>query len=332
MKEDYFVIINGSVMKHMDSNFAKLDKFEGVDFRRWQKKMHLFLSSMSVVYVLTTPLPEDGGDDATVEQIRKRAMWDNDDYVCRGLILNDMSDSLFDIYQNDESSKDLWDSLEAKYMVDDASSDPVIPLPLYPRDGEPSFIFSKGSDWSDGNISTLIHSSKRVFAKLDVSFFSAFLLSGTRVGGFYGGNTCSSMARIVNKKDLSSLSHVLVYKVPFKRCFISWSSIKEVISSMDMIWGSKKASWVIWNNVLTDKKRGWQIIRLESSKDVTVSSKIGDTSLVCSFRRIPRGGIEQNQFDSLVELVRSVTIVPSADRWNWNLESTGNLRGVASLR
>ncbi|GKA97955.1 zinc finger, CCHC-type containing protein [Tanacetum coccineum] len=85
------------------------------------KKMHFLLSSMSVVYVLTTPIPEDGGDDATVEQIRKRAKWDNDDYVCRGLILNGMSDSFFDIYQNVESSE-LWDSLEAKYMAEDASS------------------------------------------------------------------------------------------------------------------------------------------------------------------------------------------------------------------
>ncbi|GJT60801.1 zinc finger, CCHC-type containing protein [Tanacetum coccineum] len=33
----------------------------------------------------------DGGDDATVEQIRKRAKWDNDDYVCRGLILKMVS-------------------------------------------------------------------------------------------------------------------------------------------------------------------------------------------------------------------------------------------------
>ncbi|GJV57412.1 zinc finger, CCHC-type containing protein [Tanacetum coccineum] len=44
-------------------------------------------SVMSVVYMLTTPISEDG-DDATVEQLRKRAKWDNDDYVCRGLILN----------------------------------------------------------------------------------------------------------------------------------------------------------------------------------------------------------------------------------------------------
>ncbi|GJS43605.1 zinc finger, CCHC-type containing protein [Tanacetum coccineum] len=114
--------MDAAAMKHMASNFAKLDKFEGVDFRRWQKKMHFLLSNMSVVYVLTTPMPKDGGDNPTMEQVRKRAKWDNDDYACRGLILNDMSNSLFYIYQNVESSKKLWDSLEAKYMADDASS------------------------------------------------------------------------------------------------------------------------------------------------------------------------------------------------------------------
>nr|GEW06801.1 hypothetical protein [Tanacetum cinerariifolium] len=76
------------------SSFAKLEKFKGVDFRRWRKKIYFMLSSMSVVYVLTTPIPEDGGENPTMEQVTKRAKWDNDDYVCR----------------------------EAKYMADDASS------------------------------------------------------------------------------------------------------------------------------------------------------------------------------------------------------------------
>ncbi|GJS79370.1 zinc finger, CCHC-type containing protein [Tanacetum coccineum] len=92
-----------AAMQHMASNFAKLDKFKGVDFRRWQKKMHFLLSSMSMVYVLTTLIPEDGDDNPTVEQVRKRAKWDNDDY-------------------NVESSKKLWDSLQAKYMAEDVSS------------------------------------------------------------------------------------------------------------------------------------------------------------------------------------------------------------------
>ncbi|GJV42258.1 hypothetical protein Tco_1420698 [Tanacetum coccineum] len=56
--------------------------------------------AMSVVYVLTTLIPEDDGDDPTVEQVRKRNEWDNDDYV----------------------SRELWDSLEAKNMAKDASS------------------------------------------------------------------------------------------------------------------------------------------------------------------------------------------------------------------
>nr|GEY86264.1 zinc finger, CCHC-type [Tanacetum cinerariifolium] len=59
-------------MKHISSNFAKLDKFEGVDFKRWWQKMHFLLSSMSVVYVFTTLISEDG-ENSTVEQLRKRA-------------------------------------------------------------------------------------------------------------------------------------------------------------------------------------------------------------------------------------------------------------------
>ncbi|GKF96550.1 hypothetical protein Tco_0292371 [Tanacetum coccineum] len=58
-----------TTMKRMAANFSKLDKFELMDFRRWQKKMNFFLTS-SVVYVLSTPIPDDG-DDATVEQIKK---------------------------------------------------------------------------------------------------------------------------------------------------------------------------------------------------------------------------------------------------------------------
>ena len=66
-------------MRQMAANFSKLKKFEGVDFRRWQKWMHFLLSSMNVVCVLTTSIPEDHGDDATVEQIRNKSKWENDD-------------------------------------------------------------------------------------------------------------------------------------------------------------------------------------------------------------------------------------------------------------
>ncbi|GJW25887.1 zinc finger, CCHC-type containing protein [Tanacetum coccineum] len=119
--EYFLVIIAGNTVKDMTTNFGKLDKFEGHDFRRWQKKMHFLLTTLKVVYVLTTPMPELL-EDATVEVIRIRAKWENDDYICRGHILNGMFDSLFDVYTNIESAKELWDSLEFKYMAGDSSS------------------------------------------------------------------------------------------------------------------------------------------------------------------------------------------------------------------
>ncbi|GKC69644.1 hypothetical protein Tco_1115527 [Tanacetum coccineum] len=111
----------GNTVKDMTTNFGKLDKFEGHDFRRWQKKMHFLLTTLKVFYVLTTPMLELL-KNATAEAIRIRAKWENDDYICRGHILNDMSDSLFDVYMTVESAKELCDSLESKYMAEDASS------------------------------------------------------------------------------------------------------------------------------------------------------------------------------------------------------------------
>nr|GFC75795.1 zinc finger, CCHC-type [Tanacetum cinerariifolium] len=60
-------------------------------------------------------------EDATVEAIRIRAKWENDDYICKGHILNGISDFIFDVYTNVESAKELWDSLESKYMAEDSS-------------------------------------------------------------------------------------------------------------------------------------------------------------------------------------------------------------------
>ena len=83
--------------------------------------MLFLLTTLNVAYVISTPRPEDK-EDETVEEIRKKNKWDNDDFICRGHILNDMVDSLFDVYQNLESAKELWNILEGKYMTEDATS------------------------------------------------------------------------------------------------------------------------------------------------------------------------------------------------------------------
>nr|GEV21056.1 zinc finger, CCHC-type [Tanacetum cinerariifolium] len=79
---------NGESVKDMTTKFDKSVKFEGQDFRRWQRKMHFLLTTLKVVYVLSTPSPE-WHEDETLETTRKRMKWENDNYICRGHILND---------------------------------------------------------------------------------------------------------------------------------------------------------------------------------------------------------------------------------------------------
>jgi hypothetical protein len=108
-------------LKEITSDFVKLEKFDGGNFIRWQKKMKFLLTTLKVAYVLNMARPEEK-DDETVAETRDRQKWDNDDYICLGHILNGMSDSLFDIYQSSPSAKDLWDKLETRYMREDATS------------------------------------------------------------------------------------------------------------------------------------------------------------------------------------------------------------------
>ncbi|GJR29249.1 hypothetical protein Tco_1105481 [Tanacetum coccineum] len=144
-----------------------------------------------------------------------------------------------------------------------------------------------------------------------------------------------------------SVFHMSIFKVPSKVLHILESIRSHFFNGHDP--GSKKASWVKWNNVLTDKKRGglgvsslfalnrglmikwvWKFL---SQKDSLW------TKVIVAIHGV--GGKNSSEWDfygkscgfafCLVELVRSVTIVPSADRWNWNLESTG-IFSVASAR
>lgn len=52
----------------------------------------------------------------------RKNKYDNDDYIWMGHILNGMSDTLFDMYQNFGSSNELWEKHETRYMMEDATS------------------------------------------------------------------------------------------------------------------------------------------------------------------------------------------------------------------
>ncbi|GKB73545.1 RNA-directed DNA polymerase, eukaryota [Tanacetum coccineum] len=59
--------------------------------------------------------------------------------------------------------------------------------------------------------------------------------------------------------------------------------------------------------------------------------KLAQPGLGDSFRRTPRGGVEQAQFYELSALLQNVNVSTISDRWTWALESSGDF-SVASVR
>nr|GEZ40950.1 RNA-directed DNA polymerase, eukaryota, reverse transcriptase zinc-binding domain protein [Tanacetum cinerariifolium] len=69
----------------------------------------------------------------------------------------------------------------------------------------------------------------------------------------------------------------------------------------------------------------------ESCKNMDVASKLSHNNLAYSFRRVPRGGAEQEQLNLLTDKITCTSLVNMRDRWVWSLEGSGDFF-VASIR
>ncbi|GJU88904.1 RNA-directed DNA polymerase, eukaryota [Tanacetum coccineum] len=86
-----------------------------------------------------------------------------------------------------------------------------------------------------------------------------------------------------------------------------------------------------WIGSIPFKEKFPRLYALEESKSISVADKLGLSSLYLSFRRPPRGGIEQESFNLLCQSVRGLVLSNIEDRWSWSLEGSG-LFSVKSSR
>ena len=86
-----------------------------------------------------------------------------------------------------------------------------------------------------------------------------------------------------------------------------------------------------WSNDSVLKDLFPRLYALESNKLVTVGAKLKDSSMDNSFRRKARGGVEMSQYETLIDMVNSASLVPMADRYIWSLENSSEF-SVASIR
>ena len=110
-----------ATIKLMNQDLVKLDRFDGTNFTRWQDKLKFLLTALKIFYVLDpelTPIPEPTNEDSDeVKAERKKRR--EDELICRGHILNALSDRLYDLYTDTQSAVEIWNALEFKYKAEE---------------------------------------------------------------------------------------------------------------------------------------------------------------------------------------------------------------------
>ncbi|XP_074305001.1 uncharacterized protein LOC141639923 [Silene latifolia] len=115
-------------------DLTKLEKQDGHNYKRWSQKLLMFFEQLEIDYVLfcDPPAPVKEAAAATSVEVTPPVIsvvksneedikkFDKDNKLVRCQLLNNMTDTLFDLFMVHTSSKLIWESLEAKYGADDA--------------------------------------------------------------------------------------------------------------------------------------------------------------------------------------------------------------------
>ncbi|KAK3011183.1 hypothetical protein RJ639_011462 [Escallonia herrerae] len=113
----------------MNQDLVKLDRFDGNNYARWKDKMMFLLTALRISYILDpelSPPPEESRtstegvppDAKEIERVKKeRKKREEDELLCRGHILNGLSDHLYDLFTKIKSAHDIWSALDYKYKA-----------------------------------------------------------------------------------------------------------------------------------------------------------------------------------------------------------------------
>ncbi|KAK3004077.1 hypothetical protein RJ639_018937 [Escallonia herrerae] len=101
-------------------DLTKVEPFNGLNFKRWQSKLLLILDIAKVDFVLTIPKPTLKEDADPKDFEKEFSIWETSNKICKGMILNFLSNELYDVCCSYAHASDIWDALNKKYVVEDA--------------------------------------------------------------------------------------------------------------------------------------------------------------------------------------------------------------------
>ncbi|KAL2457669.1 zinc knuckle (CCHC-type) family protein [Abeliophyllum distichum] len=61
-----------------------------------------------------------GHGEGDIQAVSIVEAWKHSDFLCQNYVMNDLVDSLYNVYSTMKTAKELWESLDRKYKIDDA--------------------------------------------------------------------------------------------------------------------------------------------------------------------------------------------------------------------
>ncbi|XP_075478762.1 uncharacterized protein LOC142519607 [Primulina tabacum] len=116
------VVPRAAAVTVLASHGEKPEKFTGVDFKRWQQKMLFYLTTLNLARFLFEDAPNLKEGEGDVESVSALEAWNHSDFLCRNYVLNGLADSLYNVYCEKKTAKELWESLDRKYKIEDAGA------------------------------------------------------------------------------------------------------------------------------------------------------------------------------------------------------------------
>ena len=113
------LVVPVSVPTHV-SHGEKPEKFNGNDFKIWQQKMLLYLTTLNFARFLHEDAPVYNENETDHQVIATVDAWKHSDFLCKNYILNGLDNILYNVYNPIKMARDLWKSLDRKYKTKDA--------------------------------------------------------------------------------------------------------------------------------------------------------------------------------------------------------------------
>ena len=98
----------------------KPERFNGTNFKRWQQKMLLYLTTLNLARFLNEDGPKLDVGETDKEKLAAVDAWNHSDFQCRNYVLNGLENTLYNVYSPLKTAKELWDSLDKKNKIEDA--------------------------------------------------------------------------------------------------------------------------------------------------------------------------------------------------------------------